>query len=303
MITSPTSFPYFPKLPAELRLRIWEYASPPPRIVEIAWSSKVRSLVSLTRMPPILHTCHESRQAHIRKHQNLTFGESNQRIFVNFNTDTLFFGPGCKHLVPSGKSNPWVKQNRKVVSDITNSSVLKQNLALVAFDRGFLVAMEFQEYTVRQLGEILDVMVGISSLTLVLESDAGSPEEEEEKRRKGGEKLRFSGVKEVTERDPGPFSETEEHIKDISGRGADSDWLLHCGLESMFSSSPFRGACYFRLSLEPLELEENVGLWSKCCGTNQVSELPPELEGGMREAMFEFRWVNDSFTKHKRNSK
>lgn len=53
----------FPKLPAELRLKIWSYAlPPPPKEVSLTLVHKERSTtISTQRMPSVFHACRESR--------------------------------------------------------------------------------------------------------------------------------------------------------------------------------------------------------------------------------------------------
>ncbi|KAE8451289.1 hypothetical protein EG329_004454 [Mollisiaceae sp. DMI_Dod_QoI] len=167
MTTSPTSFLYFPKLPTELRLRIYEYAASLPRIIELAWSSKARTLISLTRNPALLHTCHESRHVLLPRHKYLSFSDCNQIILVDFQHDAIFFGPGCRHLVPSGKSNPWVTQNRKVIHDIVTSSVLRENLSMVAFDYEFLLGIEDVNYETRHTYQICDAMEHFKTVAVI----------------------------------------------------------------------------------------------------------------------------------------
>ncbi|KAH7418261.1 hypothetical protein BKA64DRAFT_194725 [Cadophora sp. MPI-SDFR-AT-0126] len=136
------SFHVFRQLPPELRLRVWSLALPPPRVIELTWMSQARSVTSKSITPAILHACQESRHNTIQFYEQIQFGNCSQVILIDFERDTLFFGPGCRHLVPSGKSDPWVMQNRKVIRDIKTSVLLQQNLVLAAFDCEFLLGME-----------------------------------------------------------------------------------------------------------------------------------------------------------------
>lgn len=140
------TFPFFPQLPTELRLKIWSHASPLPRIIELSWpeNSKARSPISKTSPPSVLHTCRESRYEFIGYYDKLEFRDSLQVILVSYSWDTIFFGPGCKHLLPSGKTSPWIEVNRKLMKDILLSSSLTQNLRVAAFDCGFLLALDHQ---------------------------------------------------------------------------------------------------------------------------------------------------------------
>jgi hypothetical protein len=145
-VSKPTSFDLFTYLPTELRLKCWRYASPLPRIIELSWppedNSKARSLISRTGPPAVLHACRESRSEFIRNHPKLEFPGSPQVILVDYSSDTIFFGPGCKHLLPSGRSGRWVEVNRKLMRDIIFSPSLTQNLRIAAFDCEFLLALD-----------------------------------------------------------------------------------------------------------------------------------------------------------------
>ncbi|KUJ20969.1 uncharacterized protein LY89DRAFT_715269 [Mollisia scopiformis] len=187
------TFPQFPQLPPELRLCIYKLATPPPRIIELAWSSKARTLVSLTPPPPLLQTCHESRHYHISRYKSMVFGYSSQIILVNFDQDTIFFGPGCRHLVPSGRSNPWVKQNPRVIWDIVSSLVLGENLSLAVFDQCFAAGIE-------QLETLCNTLKRLETVKIVGPLGRGEMTAEEKRVK---EPLRFvrSRVVEWAERD------------------------------------------------------------------------------------------------------
>lgn len=159
-------FTLFTSLPPEIRLRIWGFASPQPRIIEITYNSKARCLVSLTRPPALLHTSHESRTYTIKSFTPFSFGDNSQIILVDFQHDTLFFGPGCKCLVPSGKSNPWIKQNPKVIKDIICSVILAGNLERAAFDCGFLLALDRVDVQ-RSAAGVVASMAKLSDVMLV----------------------------------------------------------------------------------------------------------------------------------------
>ncbi|KAK0124339.1 hypothetical protein ONS95_009307 [Cadophora gregata] len=161
-----TSFHAFGQLPPELRLRVWIFALPPPRVIELTWMSRARSVTSKSGAPAILHACRESRYSTIQFYQQIQFGYCSQAVLLDFDRDTLFFGPGCRHLVPSGKSNPWVMQNRKVIRDIKSSVSLQQNLVLAAFDCDFLLSMEDSEQE-RALHDILDGMEKLTDVVVV----------------------------------------------------------------------------------------------------------------------------------------
>ncbi|KAL5326876.1 hypothetical protein ACEPPN_004565 [Leptodophora sp. 'Broadleaf-Isolate-01'] len=161
-----SSFNHFQQLPPELRLRVWALALPPPRIIELTWTSRARSVTSKSTTPAILHACQESRYSTIGYYKEVQLGTCSQAILVDFERDTIFLGPGCRHLVPSGKSDPWVMQNRKVVRDIKSAVSLQQHLGLVAFDCEFLLGMEDSERE-HSLHEILDSMEKLKQVVVV----------------------------------------------------------------------------------------------------------------------------------------
>ncbi|PSS03858.1 hypothetical protein BD289DRAFT_449290 [Coniella lustricola] len=112
------TFHPFPRLPAELRWKIWSYNLPGPRIVSIRCGSDVAAISpppdgrpvplcsashpgspspSCTSPAPIpinLHVCHEARREALRRYRPC-FGiaRGSGRIYFDSNQDTLYFGP------------------------------------------------------------------------------------------------------------------------------------------------------------------------------------------------------------------
>jgi hypothetical protein len=138
-------FTCFPRSPTEIRLRVYQLALP-RRFVELAWNSKAQSIISKTPPPAILRTCHEPRRYGIEFYTELRFGDCFQVILVDFERDVVYFGAGCKHLVQSG-SGPGarVKQNPKVIRDILDTKILRQNVSIAVFDCVFILAMEYSD--------------------------------------------------------------------------------------------------------------------------------------------------------------
>ena len=75
------TFTPFPKLPIELRFKIWEYFNQsepryvevkilPPAINDLTWS--VPKFQSLTPTPVILHVCHEGRQVGLKRYEKVS---------------------------------------------------------------------------------------------------------------------------------------------------------------------------------------------------------------------------------------
>ena len=78
--TTPDKFTLFPKLPAELRLRIWKEAYPEPRWIEVCaeewWASPpTLSARCATARSPLFAVCHESRVEILKTHQFLRGNE------------------------------------------------------------------------------------------------------------------------------------------------------------------------------------------------------------------------------------
>jgi hypothetical protein len=171
-------FPRFPDLPTEIRLRIWQFASRLclSRTIELSWNTKARSIISRTRPPPLLHTSRESRFEMIQRYTTLQFDNCTQVILVDFETDIVFFGSDCKSLVPGGKTNPGVAQNKKVIRDIRDSLKLQRHLRLVAFDCSFLRAMDSTDPTNSLMG-ILRAMKNLERIILVTSIGEGLPAE------------------------------------------------------------------------------------------------------------------------------
>jgi hypothetical protein len=98
---------HFPRLPPELRLKIWAYALPPPRLVPIKYGAPTTisptaalslgpslGYTSTAPIPALLHACTESR-AEARRHYGLMLGIARQpgRVFLDPERDVLYFGP------------------------------------------------------------------------------------------------------------------------------------------------------------------------------------------------------------------
>lgn len=86
-----TTFEPFPRLPVELRLKIFKYAIE-PRLVNIEWSRQLRQCVS-SDVPTILHVSKEARSEGLKTYQpsfNTAF-DSNAPLYFSFEHDTASF--------------------------------------------------------------------------------------------------------------------------------------------------------------------------------------------------------------------
>ena len=99
----------FGHLPRELRLLIWKYARPDPRVIRLAWSKRSpkapkrcsypkywRANYSEAPIPAMLHACSESRQVALGWYR-LAFrrGQAKPRVYFDFSADILHVG--CRY--------------------------------------------------------------------------------------------------------------------------------------------------------------------------------------------------------------
>jgi len=98
------SFAHFPELPSELRIKIWEYALPGPRILgvgheiryRIGYGRVIPTIVEWRTsdpIPGILHACHESREEALKFYRP-SFGIPLQegKNYIDFSRETIYFG-------------------------------------------------------------------------------------------------------------------------------------------------------------------------------------------------------------------
>lgn len=132
-IDSPRQFLLFPELAVELRLKIWEYCLPGPRVVKV-WYPKPAAnqksppgLITSAPVPAILHVNRESRAEVLRTHP-LLFGFHGRPGVVPFDprNDVLFFVPSP---VPPGVYMP------DLFADIKISLILISDVELALVQR------------------------------------------------------------------------------------------------------------------------------------------------------------------------
>lgn len=91
-MTSLTAFTVFMSLPVELRLKIWKYLLPDPRILPIHYNRRSFQYTSDSAPPVLLHICPESRDFFLETYSLLTLSPRHpSTIYVDFLRDTLFF--------------------------------------------------------------------------------------------------------------------------------------------------------------------------------------------------------------------
>ncbi|TVY88621.1 hypothetical protein LAWI1_G004044 [Lachnellula willkommii] len=86
-------FTAFPRLPIELRFKIWENASMATRTLELMYCFTKQRFSAFQPVPAVLHTCREARQAGKRIYF-LSFGsaKSPPRTYFNPISDIVYFG-------------------------------------------------------------------------------------------------------------------------------------------------------------------------------------------------------------------
>jgi hypothetical protein len=93
---SVTTFTVFPKLPVELRFKIWKLALPGTRVVAINFDYESETITSSARIPAALHTCRESRLEALKVYK-LTFGYLMDpgKVYFNPFSDILLYTCMC----------------------------------------------------------------------------------------------------------------------------------------------------------------------------------------------------------------
>lgn len=118
-----TEFTLFMNLPSELRLRIWDFAMPDERIIEVLWNAEIGYYIDgLNRIPTILHVCVESRLFTLEKYtavevENIVENIEDPRpqseleiqptyrkekslgFYINISKDTLYLSMGSCHKI------------------------------------------------------------------------------------------------------------------------------------------------------------------------------------------------------------
>jgi hypothetical protein len=82
-------FVLFPKLPIELRLQIWKFALPGPRIIDVFYLHP-KGARTTTPIPSLLHVCQESRREVQRVLLVLNNYDGDGYFYVNSETDTIW---------------------------------------------------------------------------------------------------------------------------------------------------------------------------------------------------------------------
>ncbi|EPE29431.1 hypothetical protein GLAREA_00591 [Glarea lozoyensis ATCC 20868] len=86
------TFHPFMRLPSELRIKIWRYNFPGPRVVAVRYARGQNRYVSDRAPPVLLHVSSESRSVFLSTYEALILSPSHDSsVFIDFERDTLFF--------------------------------------------------------------------------------------------------------------------------------------------------------------------------------------------------------------------
>lgn len=99
-------FHLFPKLPHELRLEIWRFALPPPRVVELrptGRAGKRRFWITDTSPPVLLRVCHEAREVALGSYSPVSAWNQTRpvltRAYIAYSKDIVYLSDSwCKRL-------------------------------------------------------------------------------------------------------------------------------------------------------------------------------------------------------------
>jgi hypothetical protein len=87
-----TTFMTFNNLPTELRIKIWKYLFPGPRVVSIRFNRAYKQYTTTAAPPTLLHTSPESRAVFLSSYTPLFLSPKYpSSVFVDFANDTIFF--------------------------------------------------------------------------------------------------------------------------------------------------------------------------------------------------------------------
>lgn len=86
------AFTVFPKLPIELRLKIFGIAAREPRIIEVSYSAEKARVYQVTLTPPLLRTSSESRREALRTMSPIweEKGSQDMQTLMNLERDILY---------------------------------------------------------------------------------------------------------------------------------------------------------------------------------------------------------------------
>ena len=186
MESNPTrSFTLFPRLPTELRLKIWHLAMPGPRTITLQYKFRRRarlesalpytaSWTSKDLNPAALQVCHESRYEALEIYEQAfgTHACSGRKVYFDFEQDTLKFGgeenysesdgilngaPG--YIYPAGTTD-WLGlflSGDYLGGDHDGEKKLKRLVIAISWD--FLVRRAFIWHDIRNFTNLMEVTI------------------------------------------------------------------------------------------------------------------------------------------------
>ncbi|KAI8200409.1 hypothetical protein KHU50_006891 [Colletotrichum sp. SAR 10_65] len=176
-------FHLFPCLPAELRLKIWNFNLPPPRIVPIRCGAKSLSFaadvhpaaqrrpstsgcISYASIPVNLHVCHESRVEAMKSYR-LSFGMTRKpgQIFFDRSRDILYFGARDGYM--ASESQFMTVMALCDPTDLAEVRHLAVNDSLFWIDSVYYQSMSAANLTVEVLKQVRARMPRLESLVFI----------------------------------------------------------------------------------------------------------------------------------------
>ena len=130
----PPTFTLFPNLPAELRIKIWRYSLPGPRIIEAAYHDLSFSFNG-AHPPPVFQACRDSRNVALSVYKPLFKSAMRKdrfktlpHIYINPAHDTVYISTPYGHgefVYPEfAQRYPDITSIQSVVVDISNSNAI-----------------------------------------------------------------------------------------------------------------------------------------------------------------------------------
>jgi len=143
-----SKFELFPKLPIELRLKVWKLSMPGPRRVDVRFLSDGRrgDHEFTAEMPVLLHVCQESRNEVLKKYEVIfKHPKALNQCYFNFELDTLhMLYSSCSQkyqFVAKSKSPDSIKKVQKLAIDGVSCSTFFQRSS---GSHGKALILEFQ---------------------------------------------------------------------------------------------------------------------------------------------------------------
>jgi len=134
-----STFQYFPKLPTELQLAIWKYATTRSRVIRIynelivdiyGNGDKIETkngIACKNPIPDLLHACHQSRNIGMEVYQLVPRGYCEYPFYINPKRDVFLMRGTSELLAFRGNADYWFPEKR-------NQPLFSQVLPMIVFD-------------------------------------------------------------------------------------------------------------------------------------------------------------------------